>query len=318
MTPKAKKKYTIHNWKEYNKALIQRGSITFWFSQDAIDKWHSLETSGKRGRPQIYSNDAILSALLVRAVYKLPLRALVGFLMSIATLMGLALKIPCYSQISRRAKSLQKALKKLSNQRPCHIVFDSTGLKVYGEGEWKVRKHGWSKRRTWRKLHIGMDPDSKEIIVSELTRNGSGSRDSEIGKKLMDQVPRSIKKVLGDGAYDDISFRRSAKNNGADLIVPPPRNAALHDSDDPAVIERNDAIKQIIGLGDDEEARALWKILTGYHERSLGETTMYRIKQLTGSSLQSRREETQSTEAYVKCLVINKMTMMGMPKSSWI
>ncbi len=121
MTPKAKKKYTIHNWKEYNKALTQRGSITFWFSQDAINKWHSQETSGKKGRPQIYSNDAILCALLVRTVYKLPLRALVGVLMSIATLIGLALKIPCYSQISRRAKSLQKALKKLSNQRALAI-----------------------------------------------------------------------------------------------------------------------------------------------------------------------------------------------------
>jgi hypothetical protein len=125
-----------------------------------------------------------------------------------------------------------KSFKKLSSRRSCYIVFDSPGLKVYREGEWKVGKHGSSKRRNWRKLHIGMNPDSKEIIISELTTNGVGSGDSEIGKKLIERLPKGMGKLLGDGAYDDISFRRSAKNNGADVIVSAPRNAALRDIDD--------------------------------------------------------------------------------------
>ena len=314
---KKKGTYHIHNWREYNKALVQRGSITFWFSEEAINKWYSTSSTGEKGRPQTYSNDAILCALLVRTVYHLPLRALQGFLMSIASLMGLLIKIPCYSQISRRAASLQKKPKKLSNQQPCHIVFDSTGLKVYGEGEWKVRKHGWSKRRTWRKLHIGMDPNSGEVIVCELTDNSTGSGDSEVGSELMTRLPKGVKNVYGDGAYDDIKFRRCIEIIGALPVIPPPRNAVVRKAIDRATMRRNNAIKEMRGFGGDDEARTIWKKIVGYHIRSLGETMMYRVKQLTGSTLRSRIMETQCIEAYVKCLVVNKMTRMGMPASSW-
>jgi Transposase DDE domain len=317
MSPEAKKTYRIHNWGEYNKALTRRGSITFWFSQDAIDKWHPSENSKKNGRPHIYSDEAILCALLVRTVYNLPLRATQGFLISLVVLLRLVIKIPSYSQISRRAKALEKTLKKLNRKCIRHIVFDSTGLKVYGEGEWKVRKHGKSKRRTWRKLHVGMDPDSGEIVVSELTDNGCGSGDSEVGKRLLNQISKGVKKIWGDGAYDDIDFRRTAKDKGAKVIVPPPRNAVLQAEKDAATTERNDYIKQMVGLGNDEEARALWKKLVSYHVRSNSETTMYRIKQLTGNTLRSRTMEAQRTEAYIKCMIINKMTKLGMPDSSW-
>jgi hypothetical protein len=157
MTNQTKTKYRIRNWPEYNKALVQRGSITLWFSEESIKKWHdSPKAKGEKGRPRIYSDDAILCALLVRAVYHLPLRALQGFLFSLILSLGLKLLVPSYSQMSRRAKDLHKELKKLSSRRPCDIIFDSTGLKVYGEGEWKVRQDGVSKRRTWRKLHIGL------------------------------------------------------------------------------------------------------------------------------------------------------------------
>lgn len=272
----------------------------------------------EKGRPQIYSDDAILCALLVRTVYHLPLRALQGFLHSLTLLLNLSICVPSYTQICRRAKNLGKALKKLSNRQPCDIVFDSTGLKVYGEGEWKVRQHGTSKRRTWRKFHIGMDPDSKEIIVAELTSNGANSGDGKVAKKLMKKVPKRVKRVFGDGAYDGIEFRREVENAGAEALVPPPRDAVIHeDSVDPAVIKRNDAIREIMGLGGDDGARKLWKILRGYHIRSLGETTMYRIKQLTGANLRSREWDRQCTEGYVKCMVINMMTRLGMPKGLW-
>lgn len=310
--------YRIKNWSEYNRSLIQRGSITFWFSEEAIDKWHSDIRTGGKGRPQIYSDDAILCALVIRTVYHLPLRGLQGFLYSLSSLLNLSISIPSYTQICRRAKHLGKTLKKFSNRQPCDIVFDSTGLKVYGEGEWKVRQHGISKRRTWRKFHIGMDPDSKEIIVAELTSNGANSGDGKVAKRLMKKVPKRVKRVFGDGAYDGIDFRRVVENAGAEVIVPPPRDAIVHeDSLEPAITKRNDAIKEIIGFGDDDAARKLWKTLRNYHRRSLAETTMYRIKQLTGANLRSREWERQCTEGSVKCLVINMMTNLGMPRGVW-
>lgn len=312
------KKYHIKNWSQYNRSLIQRGSINFWFSEEAISKWSNTHHTCEKGRPQEYSDDAILCALLIRTVYHLPLRALEGLLISLASLLNLPIKIPSYTQICRRAKALKKALKKLSNRCPSDIVFDSTGFKVYGEGEWKVRQHGASKRRTWRKLHLGMDPNSKEIIVAELTSNSTGSGDGEIGKKLMTKTPRSAKRIFGDGAYDGIEFRKTVENAGAEAIIPPPRDAVIHnDTTEPAIIKRNCAVCEIKGLGGDDQARKIWKILKGYHKRSLAETTMYRIKQLTGENLRSRERERQCVEGFIKCLVINKMTSLGMPQGVW-
>lgn len=311
------KTYKIQNWPQYNRSLIQRGSINLWFSEEAIKKWHATTYTGEKGRPLIYSDDAILCALLIRTVFHLPLRALQGFLVSMVALLRLTIKIPSYTQISRRAQDLEKALSKLSRRRPRDIVFDSTGLKVYGEGEWKVRQHGVSKRRTWRKLHIGMDPDSGEIIIAELTDNGIGSGDGEIGAGLVKKLPKSIKRVFGDGAYNGIGFRRQVETLGAEAIVPPPKGAVLHQSPDEALEKRNNAILEILGLGGDDEARKLWKVLKGYHTRSLVETSMYRIKQLTGSNLLSRSFKRQVTESYIKCLVINKMTKLGMPIGKW-
>jgi IS5 family transposase len=288
------------------------------FSEEAIKKWRNTNHTGGKGRPQEYSDDAILCALLIRTVYHLPLRATEGLLLSLVSLLGLSLKIPSYTQICRRAKFLGRILKKLSSKCPHDIVFDSTGLKVYGEGEWKVRQHGVSKRRTWRKLHLGVDPDSKEIIVAELTSNSIGSGDSQVGKRLLNKAPKSVKRVFGDGAYDGTEFRQAIETNGAEPIIPPPRDAVVHPAaTDAATQKRNDAVKEICGLGDDEEARRIWKILKDYHRRSLAETTMYRIKQLTGGNVRSREWERQCVEGFIKCLVINKMTSLGMPDSVW-
>lgn len=310
--------YRIKNWSEYNKSLIQRGSINFWFSEDSIRKWKNTSHTGEKGRPAEYSDDAILCALLIRLVYHLPLRATEGLLLSLVSLLNLSLKIPSYTQICRRAKLLGKALKKLSCRQPRDIVFDSTGLKVYGEGEWKVKQHGTSKRRTWRKLHLGVDPDSKEIILAEITSNSVGSGDGQIGKKLLKKAPKSVKRIFGDGAYDGAEFRHEIEKSGAEPIIPPPRDAIVHnESLDKAMQKRNDAVKEINGLGGDDEARKLWKKLKGYHRRSLAETTMYRIKQLTGGNMRSRERERQCVEGYLKCLVVNKMTALGMPDSVW-
>jgi len=310
-------RYRIKNWAEYNRSLVQRGSITVWFSQEALEQWYEKGHTCEKGRPRIYSDQAILCALILRTVYHLPLRALQGFLASLVGLMRLAISTPSYSQICRRARGLGQVLASLSRRRPCDIVFDSTGFKVYGEGEWKVRQHGKSKRRQWKKLHIGVDPDSGEILVAALTSNGEGSGDAETAQKLMKRLPKGIKRVYGDGAYDGLEFRRAIEEAGAEPLIPPPRGAVIHEKADPALSKRNDAILQIYGLGGDDEARRLWKKLKGYHRRSLVETSMYRIKQITGDRLRSRKWKRQYTEVFVKCLVINKMTKLGLPKGEW-
>ena len=231
--------------------------------------------------------------------------------------MGAFQSVAVYTQISRRAFDLGKLLKKLSQRHPCDIVFDSTGLKVYGEGEWKTRQDGISKRRTWRKLHIGMDPKSGEIIMAELTDNGEGAGDGEVAKQHINGLPKGVKRVFADGAYDGIEFRREVEKIEAEVIIPPPRGSVVHENPDGAMKKRNDPVLEILGLGRDDDGRRLWKKLKGYHRRSLVETTMYRIKQITGSNLRSRNLENQSVEACIRCLVINKMTGLGMPFGMW-
>ena len=145
-----------------------------------------------------YSEDAILTALMIRFVFRLPLRALQGFLTSLVFVMRLSLPIPCYTQICRRARSLGQELRRLSKANVTDLVIDSTGLKVYGEGEWKVRKHGYSKRRTWRKLHLAACPNSHEILFEALEDNSVA--DCEIYPKFLEKAPKSVKRTYGDGA----------------------------------------------------------------------------------------------------------------------
>lgn len=317
MAQVTKKKYRIRNWKKYNTALIQRGSITVWFSQDSIGKWLASDRKCPRGRPQIYSNEAILCALIIRGVYHLPLRALQGFLLSLVCLMGLSLPVPSYTQICRRAATLGQEIKKLSNRRPTDIVFDSTGMKIYGEGEWKVRTHGKSKRRTWRKIHLAVCPDSHEIILECVTENNVS--DSEVIPSMERKLPKTVKRSYGDGAYDKEGCYQAFFKGHIEAIVPPQRNAVMQDEKNKPWIEsRNNALREIVGLGGDDDARKLWKILKGYHRRSLGETAMYRLKTLFGSSLRSRSIANQKAEMYARCLGINKMNSLGMPKGRWV
>ena len=248
-------KYRITNWKEYNKALINRGDITLWFSSDTVKQWHTSAVTSKRGRPYLYSDDAILSTLIMRTVFHLPLRSLQGFLTSLRTLLNLPIAIPSYTQICRRASKLGENLNRLSTVCPKDIVFDSTGLKVYGEGEWKVKKHGTSKHRTWRKLHIGMDPVSGEILIAEMTDNSIGSGDGIVAEKCLPTVPKTVKKFLADGGYDGVSLRKALARLGITPCIPPPKNAIIHKELDRSIVQRNQDIQYINELGGDKKAR---------------------------------------------------------------
>ena len=213
--------YRIRNWPEYNKALIQRGSISIWIDEKAVKNWFSSYHTCLAGRPATYSDEAILMMLVIREVYKCSLRSLQGFMYSLFQAMNLHLPVPSYSQISRRAKSLHKRVNRLTQGKKArHIIFDSTGLKVHGEGEWKVKVHGKSKRRTWRKFHIGIDAETQDIICCELTGNNKG--DAEIAEQMLGKLPCKVKSARGDGAYDASRFRKKVQEKGGTCIVPPP------------------------------------------------------------------------------------------------
>src|SRR6187431_766660 len=314
-TPAKKKdKYRIRNWRQYNQSLVNRGSITFWFDEDSIEKWYSVERSNKPGRPDTYSDEAIRCGLLIKAVFRTTLRALQGFLLSIIKILQLDLTCPHYSVFSRRAKGLQIPLRKfLKPGEKLNVVFDSTGMKVFGEGEWKVRKHGYSKRRTWRKIHVGMCADTGQVVVSAMTSNNVTDDEAMIHMmEALDGTP--IGDVLGDGAYDTVDCREIIRDMGGKPVIPPDKNAKeQRGSRTPALEERDKAIRRIQELGD--EGRALWKKEVEYHRRSRVETLMFRHKTVLGDRLSARREWTQATEVSIKLDALNRMTELGMPES---
>jgi hypothetical protein len=251
---------------------------------------------------------------LIKAVFRTALRSLQGFIGSLIKVLGLDLICPHYSVFSRRAKGLQIPLRKfLKPGEKLNVVFDSTGVKVYGEGEWKVRKHGYSKRRTWRKIHVGMCADSGQVVVSAMTSNNvSDDETMVLMMEALDGIP--LGDVLGDGAYDTTDCREAVHGRGEKQVIPPDKNAKLQKKGlVPALEERDEAIRRIQELG--EEGRSLWKQAAGYHRRSRVETLMFRYKTIVGDRLVSRREWTQATEVAIKLDALNRMTELGMPKS---
>lgn len=306
---KNKKKYRVSNWKEYNESLVNRGRITLWFDEESLQQWYEAQKSGKPGASNTYSDQAILCGLTIREVFRLPLRATEGLMLSLVELMNLELKIPDYTTFSRRQKDLKVELPSRQTNGGIHVVLDSTGLKVYGEGEWKVRQHGISKRRTWRKLHLAINSENHEILVSVLSSNDY--KDSEVFEDLMNPIAEETKEFSADGAYDTFDIHEYSKENGMKAIVPPQKNAVpkypeLEDSP----ILRDQYIREIEEIGREE-----WKQLHGYHKRSLAETAMFRYKKIFGDTLKNRTFDNQATEAFIRCLVLNKMTQLGMPLS---
>src|SRR3954468_21517553 len=195
--PFPKARYRVSNWGEYDRALQERGSLTVWVTPEAIAAWQAPPT-GQRGRSPFYSNLAIETGHLLRLAFGRPWRQTEGLLRSIVTLLGVSLAVPDHTTFSRRSTGLSLPTSRTPGSEPVHVVIDSTGLKVYGAGEWQREKHGERGRRTWRKLHLAVNPNSSEILASELTSNESGDR-SLVGP-LLGQIPGDISSVLADGA----------------------------------------------------------------------------------------------------------------------
>lgn len=219
----AKQKFKITNWPTYNKALINRGSITFWLDDEAIQAWYESATPSSRGRPQRYSDLAITTVLVIKRVFRLTLRAAQGFIDSIFSLMNVPLRCPDYSCVSRRAKSVNVSFKTPTRGEIAHLVIDSTGLKVFGEGEWKVKKHGQERRRIWRKLHLAVDSKTHEIICADLSLNNV--TDSEAFPGLIRQTHRKIRSAAADGAYDTRLCHDELRRKKISALIPPRKGA---------------------------------------------------------------------------------------------
>lgn len=303
--------YRVRNWSSYNQSLINRGNIRLWFDASVAELWYDQRPC-EAGGQYVYSDFCIEAILMLRSVFSLSLRASEGFCQGLVDLMGLDLAVPSYTQLSRRAAGLSIDLSLPSDNRPIDLVVDSTGVKVYGEGEWKVRKHGYSKRRTWRKLHLGIDPLTGMCHAQVLTDNGVGSGDGQQLKDLLDQVNQPIKRVAGDGAYDSFEIWQMLEKRQIAGLIPPAENAVywVDEEENLLNLERNDILACI-----DRSSRKEWKQSSGYHMRSMAENGMYRYKTLFGASLKSRKDKQQQIEAFINIKCMNKMTEMGMPIS---
>ncbi|GEA52362.1 IS5 family transposase [Vibrio inusitatus NBRC 102082] len=297
-----KSKHKIINWSEYNKALVNRGSITFWVDDSAKDTWYSTEHHGGRGRSNQFSDVSIETALMLKGVFNLSLRSLEGFVNSVFELMGAPLRSPTYSCISKRAKTVEVNYRKQSRGSIAHIAIDSTGLKVFGEGEWKARKHGVAKRRTWRKLHLAVDTDTHEVIRAVVSTVSVG--DNEVLPTLLNPLRRKIDRVSADGAYDTKRCHEVLKRKGIKPAIPPRSNAALWEKDHP----RNAAVMAL-----QADKLPEWKVENDYHQRSLSETAMYRYKQLISSKVSCRKYNAQVGEILAGIKAMNKVIDLGMP-----
>lgn len=306
--PKAKDKYKITNWSSYNASLCQRGSVNLWLSDSLFSVWKEIDPSKKRVGEKTYPDVIIEVCLTLRQAYHLPLRQTTGFIKSMFFLMGLDLAIPDYTTLCRRNEGLDVKISHRSSQKSIDIVVDSTGLKVYGEGEWKVRKHGASKRRTWQKLHLGIDIYTQEIVSVVLTSNSVD--DASVAGDLVKKCAKKVNSFGGDGAYDKKKVRQMLFEYGIEQKIPPQRNAILSKKKEKYLEERDQAIKRIEEIG-----RKEWKKEINYHQRSLSETAMFRYKTSIGASLRARQINKQINEVKIGCHILNVFRSCGMPKS---
>ena len=305
MTNKPQRQYRIRNWRDYNSALVRRGSLTLWVEAGVVSRWRDSAAPVRPGRRRLYSDLAITCALTLREVSHLPLRSTQGLVRSLLRLLGSDSPAPHYSTLSRRAAALDVKLERLS-KGPLHLAVDSTGVKPYGEGEWKVRLHGADKRRAWRKLHLLIDHTTHEALACSMTEQYVLDR-GEL-PRLLDAVEGEVAEVLGDGAYDVQDCYRAIRERGARSVIPPKRRARVRGG--PELRDRDAAV-----LRGREVGRDTWKKEAGYHRRSLAETAMMRPKTIFSDRLKAREWSRQETELRLRCAAMNRMTSLGMPQS---
>ena len=279
-----------------------------WVSDDVLQRWKKTEKNGKRGRDYEYSDDAILTVCLLQEVFHLALRQTEGFAASIFALLGQDLPVPNYSTISRRRQTLEVVLPRTKKGEPLHLLVDSTGVKVFGEGEWKVRQHAYTRLRTWRKLHLGIDAVTGAIVAAVVTTNSY--TDGQILPDLLEQVDDEVKELTGDGAYDKRNCYDELRARGATATIPPQRNAQIWQRGNCKAerLARDQNLRRIRKVG-----RAAWKKERNYHVRSRAETKMFQFKTAFGEKVSARSFDGQATQLLVRCVGLNRMNQLTQP-----
>src|SRR4051812_23245731 len=304
--PKQRRRVT--NWAEYDAALRQRGSLTVWFTDEAIAAWEAEPRTTPGGHPHD-SDLAITTALTLRAVFRLALRQTEGLIGSVIHLLGLDLASPDHTTLSRRAATLEVPRPRSgSNAEPVHLLVDSTGLKLCGPGEWLVEKHGTKTRRSWRKLHLSRDADTGQIVAATLTPHDVDDG-PQVGP-LLDQVDGQIASFTGDGAYDQDGVYASVaeRHPEAAIIVPPRATAVPSETAETAPTQRDRHLQLIAETG-----RMGWQKASGYTKRARAEASIGRYKRVIGDGLRSHTDQRRATEANVAVHVLNRMLDLGRP-----
>jgi hypothetical protein len=304
-----RQRYRVTNWAEYDAALRHRGSLTVWFSEEAIAAWRAEPRTSRGGQPH-YSALAIITALTLRAVFRLALRQTEGLIGSVLQLLGLDLAVPDHSTLSRRAETLEVPRPcSSSSGGPVRLLVDSTGLRLCGSGEWLIEKHGTRKRRSWRKLHIGVDASTGQILASELTPHDVD--DGSQVEALLDQVTDPLASLTGDGAYDQegVYATFAQRHPDANVIVPPRSTAVLSEDGKSAPTQRDRHLQSIA-----EHGRIGWQKRSGYTRRALVESAISRLKRVIGDALRSRTDRRRTKEVAIAVHALNSMLELGRPK----
>ena len=303
--PTYKTKYRVANWAAYDRALVRRGDLTIWFSAEAVAKWEPTGV-GKRGGQLKCSDLAIETALTLRLLFHLPLRQAEGFLNALFGLIGLALAAPDHTTLSRRGRQLEPSLRRIPTGEGIHLIVDSTGLSIMGEGEWAAAKHGRRGTRGWKKLYVGVDRAG--VIVAQALTDASAD-DATTGITLIAAVAGDLTSVTGDAAYDTIAFYGTAGGRGATVVVPPTKRATVSRRR-PRSSARDRTIKKMKAVG-----RRQWKKASGYHRQARVENAFFRYKSIIGAGLRARTPGGQLVETVLACNVLNRMTELGRPES---
>src|SRR3982751_224573 len=310
-TPRERRKAT--NGPAYDASLRQRGSLTVWFTEEAVDAWAAEPRTTRGGQPW-YSALAILTALTLRAVFRLAFRQTEGLIGSIIGLLGLTLRVPDHTTLSRRAATVdvprpwRPGTGAGRDAEPLHLLVDSTGLKLCGAGEWLLEKRGTRTRRSWRKLHLGVDADTGQIVAAALTSNDVD--DGSQAGPLLDQVAGPVASFTGDGAYDqDGVYASVAERHPEAAIIVPPRATAVPSATAKTAPTQRDRHLQLIA----EKGRMAWQRASGYTKRARAEATIGRYKRVIGDGLRSHTDERRATEMDVAVQVLNRMLELGRP-----
>ena len=302
-----RQRHRVTNWPAYDAALRGRGSLTVWFTDEAVAAWRAEPRTTPGGQPR-YSALAIATALTLRTVFRLALRQAEGLIGSILALLGLDLPVPDHSTLSRRAETLAVPRPR-SGSGPVHLLVDSTGLRLCGPGEWLTEKHGGRGRRSWRKLHLGVDADTGRIVASTLTDKevDDGSR---VGP-LLDQIDGTAASFTGDGAFDrdDVYAEVAVRHPEAAVIVPPRSGAVPSDTAETAPTQRDRHLRVIA-----EHGRMGWQKASGYNWRALVEADISRFKRVIGDVLRLRTGGRQAAEVATAAGVLNRMLELGRPE----